>query len=586
MSTILSSEKPDALDTNSQERHVTQAAGRVTRAVPVVIFVAVFGMFFVWPLLDVLLRSLSDSGVAHYFWPHVSFANYTAIASTSFLRTLLWQTVYISILSAVVALALATPVAYLMSRVSSRVAMTLMAFIVVEFFSSIVVRLFGLSELLGRDGPVNQLLGSVGLGGPYSLLFNTFATVVGNVEYLVPIAILTLYSAMNRVDQNMLVAARTLGARGGTAFIRIYLPQIRSSLLATAALCFILSAGFFLTPSMLGGTSDTTIPLYVVQQVQNYTWGTASAVGIVLLILSIAGYYVAMRLGRGSLFAAGHAGGKGVSSEVRLGLSVTSVLLWAISLLLILALLAPLAIVVASSFNGSPFLEFPPHDLTTKWYSAALTDPTWVAAIWKSVRVALAVGIIGTGLGLLLARVKSKIDRPWLADLVGVIAFTPLVVPLVLLAIGIFGVEARIGLLGTQIGLILPQSVLTVPYAYSILEGAMARGTDEIELAAWTLGASRTRTFWSVIIPRLIPSLFASFALCFVMSWDEIMVALFQTGFNKTLPVLIYSTVKSGPNPELSAIATVAMGVIFMGLILAGIYRLLVPRLSRSRTPA
>lgn len=529
--------------------------------------------FFFWPLVEVFLRSFSLEGNVTLSGPDFTLSHYAQVATLPYMRSLILQTAVVSLLAAVVTLGFAFPVAYLMSRVRPEVAAVIVGFIMLEFFSSIVVRLFGVSVMLGSSGPLNWALRLIGIG-EQQLLYNTFATTVGMAHYLIPIAVLVLYSAMLNIDQNLMLAAKTLGASARHTFWKIYFPQIRSSVVAAASLCFILAAGFFLTPSILGGNSDITIPLYIVQQVSLYEWGRASALGVLLLIVTVIGYYISVRLGRGSLFAFASEGvGKGTASDDPLRLTTMTVVLWVITGFVVLALLSPLVVVIASSFNGSPFLNFPPSELTFSWYKQAFGDPLWTSSIWKSVRVSLAVGVLGCALGLLLARLKSQVTNRHIADWIGVLALLPLIVPTILTAIGVFGMEARLKLLGTDIGLILPLAVMTMPYAFVIIDGAMSRGTKDIETAAWTLGASRVQAFWMVVVPRILSALVASTALCAVIAWDEITIALFQTGFEKTLPVLIYSTVYSGPTPEVSAVASVAMLAVLLALTAFMLFR-------------
>ena len=194
----------------------TGAWARMLRAgavvVPLLALFVLVSVFFVWPLLEVLLRSLSPDGVLRYSSLRFSLINYQEIFATPFMRTLVWQTIYVSSVASVVSLVCAFPVAYLMSRTRGYTTVTMIGAVILGFFSSIVVRLFGISELLKNDGVVNQILGLVNLG-PYSLLNGTFATTLGMANYLIPISILMLYSAMVQIDHNILLAARTLGAK-------------------------------------------------------------------------------------------------------------------------------------------------------------------------------------------------------------------------------------------------------------------------------------------------------------------------------------------------------------------------------------
>ncbi|MGO4908801.1 ABC transporter permease [Pseudorhodobacter sp. W20_MBD10_FR17] len=160
-------------------------------------------------------------------------------------------------------------------------------------------------------------------------------------------------------------------------------------------------------------------------------------------------------------------------------------------------------------------------------------------------------------IGLVLARVTSRMaSTTWKAVISG-LALAPIIAPAILLAIGIFDVELKLKLTGTTIGLILAHTVIAAPLAYALIAAAMAGANRGVEEAAWTLGVSRTRAFWSVVVRGIMPSVVGAFAIAFVTSWDEVVLALFlQTGPTKTLPVTIYKYLESGVVPTVPAVAS------------------------------
>src|SRR5690606_121688 len=131
---------------------------------------------------------------------------------------------------------------------------------------------------------------------PMGLLYSTTATIIGMIYYLLPYMIAILYANMVGIDSELLNAARTLGASMTQALWRVFVPLTRSGVFAGATLTFVIGLGFFLTPAILGGSSDLTIATYVQQQVMIANWGTASAMGTVLLFLTLAVYFCLCRL--------------------------------------------------------------------------------------------------------------------------------------------------------------------------------------------------------------------------------------------------------------------------------------------------
>lgn len=562
---------------------MSAASPRVARLLMLAPVVALLGVFFLWPLADVLVRSLDPEGQVSLASP--GFGHYEAIFRDDALRGVVVHTFVIALWATLITAVLAFPTAYLLSRLSRRVALILLTLIMIPFWVSILVRLFAFTSILGREGVVNDVAGGLGLGGPYSLLFNSTATVIGMVAYLLPYMILILYSGMSGIDTTLITAAKTLGASGGQAFRRIYFPLVRASLSAGVLLIFVLSLGFFLTPAILGGAGDTTIPIYIQAQIGNFQWGTASATGILLLVVTIAGYTAAIRGGGMGLLAAGGSrsgSGKGTVEREPLKRSPGTLLLWLAALVVLAILLLPLIIIVPSSFDSSQSLGWPPKGFTTGWYEQVVQDPQWTDAIRKSLVVGLGTAVISTAIGLVLARIADQMRSRTARSLLQAVVYAPLIVPVILLAVGIYDVQARLNLLGTSIGLILAHTVIAFPLAFAVISTALANVDPALEPAAWTMGASRRAAFWRVTIPNIVPSLVGALLITFVTSWDEAVIALFQTGLEKTLPVTIYSFLKSGVQPSVAAVATMLIALVLVAVLVS---RLAAAWRSR-RTPA
>jgi putative spermidine/putrescine transport system permease protein len=134
-----------------------------------------------------------------------------------------------------------------------------------------------------------------------------------------------------------------------------------------------------------------------------------------------------------------------------------------------------------------------------------------------------------------------------------------MVVPVILLAIGTFDVQNRVSLLGTWWGLVLVETILALPFTYLVIAAALNNVDPSLERAAWTMGASHVYALRKVVIPTVIPAIIGAALLAFISSWDEAVVALFQTSFDKTLPVNFYASLKSGSSPVIAAIGAMLM---------------------------
>lgn len=565
----------------------TRGLTRVGEAVALAALAAVYLIFFVWPLVSIGLRSLSGTGSLSYDPGQFTVANYTELLSNPLLRSVLGNTLLISAIATLVTFVLAFPTAYLMSRLRRSVSTPLFVLILLPFWVSILVRLFAFVELLSTNGPVNSILDGFGLG-KHQLLFNMTGTVIGMVNYLLPYMILILFAGMSGIDPNLTRAAKSLGCSAWKAFWTVYVPMVRGTVAGAVLLNFVIATGFFLTPAILGGPRDVTISTYIAQQVQNYQWGVASAFGMVLLVgtcvlFAIAGRMTGLTSGAGVMMG----GSKGVSREQSIPWGPAKVGLWVITVAVIIFLFTPILFVFPLSWGVDSTISWPPRGFTLQWYSDALTTPMWYEALHKSVTVGVAVAVLCLAVSIFLASWIRRIShRPLLRSVVETLVYLPVVVPVILLAIGTFDVQNQIGLLGTWWGLVLVESVLALPLTYLVVAAALGNVDRSLENAARTLGANRLQALRRVVVPLIVPALTGAALLAFISSWDEAVVALFQTDFDKTLPVNFYSSLKSGTSPVIAAIGAMLMLMVLALAAAFGVYRLVRTRRAAARVRA
>lgn len=150
---------------------------------------------------------------------------------------------------------------------------------------------------------MNEALTALGLiDKPLALMFNTTGVIIGMVHVLLPYMVFPIYSAMLRVDRDLLLAAEGLGASGGKVFRRVFLPLTMPGVVAGTALVFIISLGFYITPALLGGGKVIMIAVLIEQQVRQFLeWGFAAALSILLLGAAVFVYVLLNKLGRGSV---------------------------------------------------------------------------------------------------------------------------------------------------------------------------------------------------------------------------------------------------------------------------------------------
>lgn len=250
------------------------------------------GLLFLLPVLRLLMLSVEGGTLQHF---------HKAITGELYV-TVFVETFRIAAIVTVISLLLAYPVAYVLSTASPRWVLVGLVFLMLPFWTSILVRTYAWMILLGRNGVINQALLAAGLTDkPVALIYNTTGVIIGMVHVLLPYMVFPIYSAMLRVDRDLLRAAEGLGASGWSVFRRVFLPLTLPGIVAGTALVFILSLGFYITPALLGGGKVVMIAVLIEQQVRQFLeWGFAAALSILLLVSAVLVYVGLSRLGRGA----------------------------------------------------------------------------------------------------------------------------------------------------------------------------------------------------------------------------------------------------------------------------------------------
>jgi putative spermidine/putrescine transport system permease protein len=510
-----------------------------------------------YPLLDIVLRSLSPTGEASFLHPEFTGKNYAGLFQDSAARLILRNTFTVALVASVASVVIAFPVAMFMSQVRSRLARVALVLVLFPLWTSVVVRMYSLQLILGQA----------------HILYTQKAVIIGMTSYLVPFLVMILYSGMSRVDTNLLTAARTLGARPFRVIVSIFLPLTWSAVFAGFLLMFVVGLGFFLTPALLGGPGDLTVAMYIQQQVQIDDWGLASAMGVCLLVVTVIAYVVFDRLFGVDRLVANTDGAVAVNSSTSKGQwtsrGVRSLLgSWTVVVLGVLTI--PLLYVVLVSFSSKSYLSFPPSALSTKWYYALFADPGWGSAIWFSTKVALLTTLLATALGLITATAMSRsagMDNGVLRS----VFLLPAIIPVVLLAAGIYDIVLRTNSAGRIVAFALPHTLLALPFTTIILKGAMRQVGSSHETAARTLGASPLLAFRKITLPLIFPAIVAAAAIAFVTSWDEVVIAMLVRFLQPTLPVLLFTTVQQSFTPVVAAVSTLILaGFAFLAGVIVG----------------
>ncbi len=231
--------------------------------------------------------------------------------------------------------------------------------------------------------------------------------------------------------------------------------------------------------------------------------------------------------------------------------------------LLLLLLLAPVIVLIFSSFDGASFFRFPPREYSFRWYVAAWHSEEYRDALRVSVTVATLATLIAVPAGGLAAHALARSRLPG-RRLIEAVLLAPLALPLIVWAIALLQIYARVGLSGTWTGLVLAHAAMVLPFPARILLATLTRIDPTLEHAAMTLGATPIRAFWRVTLPLAASGLATSAALGFLVSFNDVVVSSFLAGgHTMTFQVRLYSQLRSeGVDPM-----TVAIGAAIVGLI-------------------
>lgn len=238
-------------------------------------------LFFIVPVGVMAWRSFDKAGF--------SLAHYQKLLTSPLYLGVMLTTFQISLLVTAGCLLLGYPVAYLLATSGPRARAIVLLLVILPYWLDYIVRSYSWMVLLGRMGLLNRTLLDLGvISEPLEILYTRWSVMVGMVQILLPLMVLTLYGAMLRIDQQLLQAAAAHGARPWEAFRRIFFPLSLPGVYGACLLTFVTSLGFYITPALLGGRKDTMISQLIMTLSSDLLdWSLASAVSVVLLLASL-----------------------------------------------------------------------------------------------------------------------------------------------------------------------------------------------------------------------------------------------------------------------------------------------------------
>ena len=231
-------------------------------------------------------------------------------------------------------------------------------------------------------------------------------------------------------------------------------------------------------------------------------------------------------------------------------------------------LIFPILVVVPLSFNAQDFFTFTPEMLaldpagySLKHYEDFFTNPDWQRALWNSVTIAPAATILATVLGTLAAIGLSQAHVPFRSAIMAVL-ISPMIVPLIISAAGMYFFFSRIGLQGTYLGVVLAHAVLGTPFVIITVTATLVGFDRSLTRAAASLGADPITTFFKVQMPLIMPGVISGALFAFITSFDEVVVVLFVgSAGQKTLPWQMFIGLREQISPTILAVASIMVAL-------------------------
>ena len=266
-----------------EQRLLLSLATPALLAVVAVVFIPVGWLFYLS-----FVGSDGQFSLEHYA-KMIQYKSYARVFITTF---------QVSILTTLICILIGYPLAYFLAMLPARLAGFFMLAVLLPFWTSLLVRTYAWLVLLQKKGILNDFAMSIGLWDtPLKLVHNMTGTLIGMAHIMLPFLVLPLYGSMRKIERDLMQAAANLGASPAQSFWQVYFPLSLSGMVAGSLIVFVLCLGFYVTPAVLGGGRVVMVSTQITAILENqYDWGAASALGVVLLVATLVILFAATRL--------------------------------------------------------------------------------------------------------------------------------------------------------------------------------------------------------------------------------------------------------------------------------------------------
>ena len=519
-------------------------------------------------VLLVVVSFFRSSGGGIVLEPTLS--NYTRALNSGSVWLLLERTLATASGSTFIAALIAYPMAYYAVRSLRRGKVAAVLMVVIPLWISLLMRIFAWRVILGERGVLNSfLIWSGVLAQPSSaFLYSRFAVLLTFVYVSIPFIFVSVHSALDRIPHSLTEAAQDCGASGFRAFRTVTWPLSKPGLAIGMALAFLMAVGDYVTPSMVGGLDGTMLGTVIASQfgiAGNWPYGAALAVVLLVAVATLLLVVLYWAKVPGTLV------GEGGSPPARHGPLTPMQRLrdgagFVAFCLPYAFLYAPLVVITTLSFNTAQMQSFPMSGWTLRWYGELASNAPLLSALSRSLIVGVLVLLVaivgGTGFAILFALGRVRAST-WAENLL----LLPIAIPGVVLGITLV---LTFQLLLVPVGIprvVLGHSTFVMPVVMMIVLSRLRRLDPALVEASMDLGALPLQTFWFVLLPLVRGAVIGGALLGFTLSVDEVVVSVFLTGTQPTLPVWVWNQMRFGFTPSVNAVF-VCIGVTTVCLVI------------------
>lgn len=248
--------------------------------------------------------------------------------------------------------------------------------------------------------------------------------------------------------------------------------------------------------------------------------------------------------------------------------AIRHVLLAIFTVLVCIAVIAPLATVILISFSNRPDLTFPPPGFSLEWYHHLIYGTQLLDSVWFSVWLGVTSSLMAVIAGLLAAFGLTRSVVPGRSG-VRIALFSPIVVPKIALGVGLFILFARLHIYGSDIGLVFAHAAISLPFVVALCAAAMATTDVSLEESSRDLGAGPVTTFIRVLLPQIRMTVVVSYLIAFIVSYDQLESTIFLvTPEHQTLPIAMYYYEELYQDPTTGALSSISVGVSLLLVVL------------------